>query len=136
MFRYQYDSWGNILSQSDALAEENPYRYVGYQYDQEAALYYLITRYYHPTHGVFLSLNRDSGDVDDILMQNGYAYANKQPNDSSDGGSVHAVGLYFVRMSKRFVRENPFPSSSEEMGKSESHKKDSLLVRWQKTNRG
>jgi YD repeat-containing protein len=28
--RYQYDTWGNILSQSDGMAEENPYRYAGY----------------------------------------------------------------------------------------------------------
>ncbi|MED3662892.1 RHS repeat-associated core domain-containing protein [Ureibacillus terrenus] len=74
MFRYQYDSWGNILSQFGALADENPYRYAGYQYDQETGLYYLIARYYHPTHGVFLSL--DLGDADDILTQNGYADVN------------------------------------------------------------
>jgi RHS repeat-associated protein len=79
VFRYQYDSWGNILSQFGALADENPYRYAGYQYDQETGLYYLIARYYHPTHGVFLSLDPDPGDADDILTQNGYAYANNNP---------------------------------------------------------
>ncbi|WP_297990528.1 DNRLRE domain-containing protein [uncultured Anoxybacillus sp.] len=77
--RYQYDAWGNILSQSGALADENPYRYAGYQYDQETGLYYLIARYYHPVHGVFLSLDPDPGDADDILTQNGYAYANNNP---------------------------------------------------------
>ncbi|BAD75067.1 hypothetical protein GK0782 [Geobacillus kaustophilus HTA426] len=77
--RYQYDAWGNILSQSGALADENPYRYAGYQYDQETGLYYLIARYYHPTHGVFLSLDPDPGDADDILTQNGYTYANNNP---------------------------------------------------------
>jgi RHS repeat-associated protein len=74
--RYQYDAWENILSRSGALADENPYRYAGYQYDNETGLYYLIARYYHPTHGVFLSLDPDPGDADDILTQNGYAYAN------------------------------------------------------------
>ena len=77
--RYQYDAWGNILSQSGALADENPYRYAGYQYDKETGLYYLIARYYHPTHGVSLSLDPDPGDADDILTQNGYAYANNNP---------------------------------------------------------
>jgi len=77
--RYQYDAWGNILSQSGSLAGENPYRYAGYQYDQETGLYYLIARYYHPEHGVFLSLDPDSGDADDILTQNGHAYANNNP---------------------------------------------------------
>ena len=77
--RYQYDTWGNILSQSGSLADENPYRYAGYQYDRETGLYYLIARYYHPEHGVFLSLDPDPGDADDILTQNGYTYANNNP---------------------------------------------------------
>ncbi|GAJ41795.1 hypothetical protein GCA01S_100_00040 [Parageobacillus caldoxylosilyticus NBRC 107762] len=77
--RYQYDAWGNILSQSGALADENPYRYAGYQYDQETGLYYLIARYYRPEQGVFLSLDPDPGDEDDILTQNGYTYANNNP---------------------------------------------------------
>ncbi|WP_305792550.1 RHS repeat domain-containing protein [Anoxybacillus sp. CHMUD] len=77
--RYQYDAWGNILSQSGALADENPYRYAGYQYDQETGLYYLIARYYRPEQGVFLSLDPDPGDADDILTQNGYTYANNNP---------------------------------------------------------
>ncbi|WP_326939197.1 RHS repeat domain-containing protein, partial [Anoxybacillus thermarum] len=96
--RYQYDAWGNILSQSGALADENPYRYAGYQYDKETGLYYLIARYYHPTHGVFLSLDPDPGDADDILTQNGYAYANNNPVMlvDPDGKFAYAVGLYFV----------------------------------------
>mgnify|MGYP002377313386 FL=1 len=49
------------------------------KYDQETGLYYLIARYYHPTHGVFLSMDPDPGDSDDILTQNGYTYANNNP---------------------------------------------------------
>ncbi|MGG3897827.1 RHS repeat domain-containing protein [Aeribacillus composti] len=74
--RYQYDTWGNILSQSGDMAAENPYRYAGYQYDNETGLYYLIARYFHPERGVFLSLDPDPRDDDDILTQNGYTYAN------------------------------------------------------------
>jgi RHS repeat-associated protein len=55
---------GNILSQSGALADENSYRYAGYQYNNETGLYYLIARYYHPTHGVFLSFDPDPGDAE------------------------------------------------------------------------
>ena len=77
--RYEYDTWGKIRSQSGEMATENPYRYAGYQYDEETGLYYLIARYYHPTHGVFLSLDPDPGDADDILTQNGYTYANNNP---------------------------------------------------------
>lgn len=42
-------------------------------------MYYLIARYYYPEHGVFLSLDPDPGDDDDILTQNGYPYANNNP---------------------------------------------------------
>ncbi|QHC05906.1 type IV secretion protein Rhs [Anoxybacillus sp. PDR2] len=77
--RYEYDTWGQLLSKSGEMATENPYRYAGYQYDEETGLYYLIARYYHPTHGVFLSMDPDPGDSDDILTQNGYTYANNNP---------------------------------------------------------
>ncbi|MBB6177498.1 YD repeat-containing protein [Anoxybacillus tengchongensis] len=40
--RYEYDTWGQLLSQSGEMADENPYRYAGYQYDNETGLYYLI----------------------------------------------------------------------------------------------
>nr|WP_232515580.1 RHS repeat-associated core domain-containing protein [Aeribacillus pallidus] len=90
---YQYDTWGNILSQSGDMAAENPYRYAGYQYDEETGLYYLIARYYHPTHGVFLSMDPDLGDSDDILTQNGYTYANNNPVMlvDPDGHYAHIV---------------------------------------------
>ncbi|WLR43096.1 RHS repeat-associated core domain-containing protein [Bacillus carboniphilus] len=77
---YEYDAWGNVLKAEEAdEVKTNPYRYAGYQYDHETGLYYLIARYYQPTHGVFLSLDPDPGDDDDILTQNGYTYANNNP---------------------------------------------------------
>ncbi|MGX4668687.1 DNRLRE domain-containing protein [Cerasibacillus sp. JNUCC 74] len=77
---YEYDSWGNPQeSKRTGIALENPFRYAGYHYDEETGLYYLIARYYHPTHSVFLSLDPDPGDDDDILTQNGYTYANNNP---------------------------------------------------------
>ncbi|MED3563264.1 RHS repeat-associated core domain-containing protein, partial [Bacillus xiapuensis] len=77
---YEYDAWGNILkaTESDEV-KDNPYHYAGYQYDKETGLYYLIARYYHPTHGVFLSLDPDPGDVGDPISQNGYTYGNNNP---------------------------------------------------------
>ncbi|MFD4706725.1 RHS repeat domain-containing protein [Gottfriedia sp. NPDC058432] len=77
---YEYDAWGNPLkTEEDTVVNDNPYRYAGYQYDEDTGFYYLIARYYHPTHGVFLSLDPDTGDEDDILTQNGYVYANNNP---------------------------------------------------------
>jgi hypothetical protein len=37
--QYQYDAWGNILSQSGTMASSNPYRYAGYRYDESIGLY-------------------------------------------------------------------------------------------------
>ncbi len=77
---YDYDSWGNPQeSKRTGIALENPFRYAGYHYDEETGLYYLMAIYYHPTHGVFLSLDPDPGDDDDMLTQNGYTYANNNP---------------------------------------------------------
>ncbi|WP_338036493.1 RHS repeat-associated core domain-containing protein [Neobacillus notoginsengisoli] len=50
---------------------DNHYRYAGYQYDHETGLYYLIARYYQPKHGVFLTLDPNPWDSDDIQIQNG-----------------------------------------------------------------
>ncbi|WP_339210232.1 RHS repeat-associated core domain-containing protein [Aeribacillus sp. FSL K6-8210] len=70
---------GEISFPIGGYGSGKPIRYAGYQYDNETGLYYLIARYYHPTHGVFLSLDPDPGDEDDILTQNGYTYVNNNP---------------------------------------------------------
>ena len=78
--KYEYDAWGNpITVEEDSSVADNPFRYAGYQYDKETGMYYLIARYYHPEHGVFLSPDPDPGIKEDILSQNGYAYTNNNP---------------------------------------------------------
>ncbi|MDN7226744.1 DNRLRE domain-containing protein [Planococcus sp. N064] len=76
---YSYDAWGNILSTSGSMASENPYRYKGYQFDEEIGLYYLVARYYQPSEGVFLKADPQKGDVRNPITQNGYNYANNNP---------------------------------------------------------
>ncbi|MEH6892050.1 RHS repeat-associated core domain-containing protein, partial [Bacillus sp. JJ864] len=77
---YEYDAWGNVLkSDAKGIAAENPFGYAGYMYDKEIGMYYLIARYYNPTHGVFLSVDPDPGDEDDPITQNGYTYADNNP---------------------------------------------------------
>ena len=43
VIQYTYDSWGKLLSTSGSLAEtfgaEQPFRYRGYVYDEEAGFY-------------------------------------------------------------------------------------------------
>ena len=46
---FRYDSYGNIISQTGAMADKVHFRYRGYYYDSETGFYYLQTRYYDPT---------------------------------------------------------------------------------------
>ncbi|EJQ42231.1 RHS repeat-associated core domain-containing protein [Bacillus cereus BAG5X1-1] len=77
---YEYDAWGNVLkSDTKGIAADNPFGYAGYMYDKEIDMYYLIARYYNPDHGVFLSVDPDSGDEDDPVTMNGYTYGDNNP---------------------------------------------------------
>ena len=78
---YQYDAWGNLLSQeSSELQKINPFRYRGYYYDAETGLYYLNSRYYDPETGRFIS--PDSLKYLDPTYNNGlnlYTYCGNNP---------------------------------------------------------
>ena len=53
---YEYDAWGNLLSQTGSeILNINSFRYRGYYYDAETGLYYLNSRYYDPVIGRFIS---------------------------------------------------------------------------------
>ena len=54
---YSYDAWGACIPDSaqSEIGRINPFRYRGYYYDEETNLYYLLTRYYDPTIGQFIS---------------------------------------------------------------------------------
>ncbi|QHJ71349.1 DNRLRE domain-containing protein [Planococcus halotolerans] len=86
---YVYDAWGNTVYQEGPYAEQNPYRYAGYQFDKETQNYYLMARYYNSEVGIFISKDNDSGEIDNILTQNGYSYTANNPVDfiDQDGNS-------------------------------------------------
>lgn len=94
--QYEYDAWGNLLKRNEqGLTADNPFTYAGYMTDEETGLYYLMARYYHPKHGVFLSIDPDPGDKDDPITQNGYNYANNNPVMMVDPDGNHPV-LVFI----------------------------------------
>lgn len=93
---YSYDAWGNILSQSGAMAKENPYRYAGYRYDEETKHYYLIVRYYNANEGVFLSSDPVAGEAENPQSQNGYSYAENNPVMNYDPNGNFAIALPVV----------------------------------------
>nr|WP_258176152.1 RHS repeat-associated core domain-containing protein [Orenia metallireducens] len=86
---YDYDAWGNILSQSGSMAEINPYRYAGYYYDEETGLYYLRARYYDPEIGRFI--RRDT-----VQKINQYAYAENNPVMLMDSNGNWAITIPYA----------------------------------------
>ena len=79
---YTYDSWGNVLTATGAMASINPFRYRGYYYDSETGLYYLQSRYYDAEVGRFISA--DSLISKGILGTNIYAYCSNNPIIKAD----------------------------------------------------
>ena len=78
---YKYDAWGKpiltIGSMADTLGKQNPFRYRGYAYDEEAELYYLRSRYYNPVLERF-------ANADTRMGKNLYAYCSNVPVICSD----------------------------------------------------
>lgn len=101
MTNYFYDDDSlNVLHETEG--QDQVVR--SYIYSEASQLIAMSSRYYNPEHGVFLSLDPDPGDEDDILTQNGYSYANNNPVKYVDpdghwvwmaiGGLVGGVSSY------------------------------------------
>ena len=66
-------------SLASTLGADNPFRYRGYYYDAETGLYYLMTRYYDPEVGRFLSADVYLSTGQGVLGNNRFAYCNNDP---------------------------------------------------------
>ena len=108
--KYAYDAWGNhkVLNASgventsdDFIGNINPIRYRGYYYDKETNLYYLISRYYDPEIGRFISPDHIGYALIGVTEPNGlnlYAYCLNNPVMYSDQegtvfGSITALSV-------------------------------------------
>ncbi len=85
---YKYDAWGNCTRtavsgitqlQRNIVNGYNPFRYRGYFYDVETALYYLQSRYYDPSTGRFVNADGYVNANGDLLGYNMYAYCGNNP---------------------------------------------------------
>lgn len=94
---YFYDAWGNITSINGdkEIAEENPFRYRGYYYDNETGFYYLQSRYYDSTTGRFINADDTVylGMSDSLLGYNLYTYVNNNPINNVDYFGNMAIEL-------------------------------------------
>lgn len=87
LISYSYDAWGVVtqtnhnVSDINAYAQYNPFKYRGYYYDAEMQLYYLNTRYYDPAIGRFISADGLAylGANGNIPSYNLYVYCSNNP---------------------------------------------------------
>ena len=87
--KYVYNAWGEhkVLNpdgtentSASFIGNLNPFRYRGYYYDTSLKLYYLVTRYYDPVVGRFISQDSfEYADPDTINGLNLYAYCANNP---------------------------------------------------------
>ena len=78
---YAYDAFGNctIVSDTDGIGANNPFRYRGYYFDTDLGLYYLMSRYYDPQTGRFVQPANVSGLNPQVIHGlNLYSYSNNQ----------------------------------------------------------
>ncbi len=75
--RYAYDAFGQLMTSSGSTA--NSFRYAGEQHDAATDLYYLRARYYNPSAGRFMSMDRYQGRLSAPSSQHKYAYTENDP---------------------------------------------------------
>ena len=75
--QYYYDAFGTATEETAAV--NNPFRYAGYEYDNETELYYLKARMYDSVNARFMQEDTYRGEQNDPLSLNLYAYCSNNP---------------------------------------------------------
>ena len=81
---YTYDAFGNVIAQTGST--ENLYLYRGEQFDPSLGMYYLRARYYIPSTGRFLTMDKFEGVARAPITTNKYVYGNAEPAGVEDPG--------------------------------------------------
>ncbi len=113
--KYQYDSWGNIISiknkdNNDIIDEKhvahiNPFRYRSYYYDKETKLYYLNSRYYNPKWGRFINADNVMIQNNSLTGNNLYAYVDNDPINKVDSSGRGAIWNWIKKTTKKVVKK-------------------------------
>ena len=99
---YCYDAWGIASlyfyngATADSIAAKNPFRYRGYYYDTDLALYYCGTRYYDANTGRWINADGYVSTGTGLLGYNMYAYCNNNPVMFVDHNGENPVFLLCV----------------------------------------
>ncbi|ANY68036.1 hypothetical protein BBD42_17315 [Paenibacillus sp. BIHB 4019] len=102
---YDYDIWGNLLSQTEGMS--NPFKYTGEVYDEESGLYYLRARYYDPSIGRFINEDTYEGEINNPLSLNLYSYVYNNPLKYRDpSGNIACEGAYVCSGDAVFTKNN------------------------------
>ncbi len=118
---YYYDVWGNILEKNESEQISNPYRYAGYQYDDETGLYYLNARYYDAKIARFLTEDTVTGDRNDPLSLNRYSYCYNNPIVYDDPTGNVASNLYEADGNVRVNTQTGSAKNSSVTGKNDKN---------------
>ncbi|WP_412679447.1 RHS repeat domain-containing protein [Brevibacillus fortis] len=90
---YDYDIWGNLITDKVKETISNPFMYAGEMFDKESGFYYLRARYYDPKIGRFISEDTYKGQVDNPLSLNRYVYTANNPIKYIDPtGNQYEIG--------------------------------------------
>ena len=84
------DDYGDQLSATGPLAEENTFRYTGEQFDAETGMYYLRNRYYQPEFGRFLQRDPIRYGSGPNMM----AYCSGDPINNVDPSGLQELPLW------------------------------------------
>ena len=140
--KYEYDSYGRIVSILDALdndvsnnyshiANINPFRYRSYYYDLETNLYYLNTRYYNPEWGRFLNSDGIININSDTNGYNLFTYCNNNPINYSDpnGNFPWVIAIAIAVVVALIPTAVQFIARSAVVRKDKSYSDDSLVAK-------
>ena len=101
---YRYNAWGVCSTTyhnegSSTGAAYNPFRYRGYYYDTDLAMYYLKSRYYDPNNCRFINADGYVSTGQGLTGYNMFAYCGNNPvmrADPNGEGWILAIALIVV----------------------------------------
>ncbi|MDR6884016.1 RHS repeat-associated core domain-containing protein [Bacillus sp. 3255] len=101
---YQYDIWGNIVSQEENVPQ--PFKYSGEMFDDATSLQYLRARWYDPSMGRFINEDTYEGQIDNPLSLNLYTYVQNNPLTRIDPSGHTPLALYLMLSINQAVEDN------------------------------